>query len=229
MFADSKVGTVSAVTSNGFMVGPNFTDISNALRYITGININASAHLIVDLSDHTQIDAGLIREITSFEIDASAHLIAYYNDGSSDDLGALNLYESIRDQNGHLRFVEDDGNPSDIAGLTSAFCKWSLSGSHLMMVFAGSIANGSEIAGQSNLSAFTLPSWIADKIYPVFANIIELKEVTFYGDDYTTETKNVFVLKSGNDIIFRYASSLPYSLTKDRHFRIVCDLLIDND
>lgn len=89
LFADSKIGTVSAVSSNSFMVGSEYTDIKTALNYISNVQINASQHLIVTFSDGTTKDAGLIKQISSFSINASQHLIANFNDGTSQDLGAI--------------------------------------------------------------------------------------------------------------------------------------------
>lgn len=89
LFADSKIGTISGLTSNGFMVGSEYTDIRNSLAYITNVVVANDAHLYVQFSDGVQTDAGLIKEVTSFEIDASQHLIVHYNTGASDDLGAI--------------------------------------------------------------------------------------------------------------------------------------------
>lgn len=95
LFADSKVGTVSGLSSNGFMVGPDYVDVANALAYISGISMNASGHLICTLSDGRTIDAGLVKQISGFSIDGSQHLIVSYNDGTSSDVGALGDYSNV--------------------------------------------------------------------------------------------------------------------------------------
>ena len=89
LFADSKVGTVSGLTSNGFMVADEYVNIKDALAYISSITINASGHLISTLSDGTTKDAGIIKQISSFSINGSQHLIANFNDGTTNDLGAI--------------------------------------------------------------------------------------------------------------------------------------------
>ena len=89
LFADSKVGTVSGLTTYGFMVGSEYTDIQSALAYIANVNVNASGNLITTLSDGTVIDAGKIKAISNFSINASQHLIANYNNGTTQDLGAI--------------------------------------------------------------------------------------------------------------------------------------------
>ena len=89
LFADSKVGTVSGLTSNGFMVGSDYTDLANALAYISDVSVNASGYLVCTLSDGRTINAGLLKQVSGFSIDASQHLIVNYNDGTSNDLGAI--------------------------------------------------------------------------------------------------------------------------------------------
>lgn len=89
LFADSKIGTVSGVSSNSFMVSTEYVDIQNALAYISSVNVNASGHLITTLSDGTVKDAGQIKMISSFSINGSQHLIANFNNGTTQDLGAI--------------------------------------------------------------------------------------------------------------------------------------------
>lgn len=89
LFADGIVGTVDAITTNGFMVADEYTDLSDGVPHIIGISLNASQHLIFTMSEGDPIDAGLVKEISGFSIDASQHLIANYNDGTTQDLGAI--------------------------------------------------------------------------------------------------------------------------------------------
>lgn len=89
LFADSKVGTVSGITDSGFMVGQEYTDIGAQLNQITGIDLDASQHLVFTLANGDTIDAGLVKELSGLSIDASQHLIANYNDGTSTDLGEI--------------------------------------------------------------------------------------------------------------------------------------------
>lgn len=88
-FADSKVSTVIAITSNSFICSDEYNDLVDDVVYVSNVEIDASGHLIVTLSNDEQIDAGLIKQVSGFSIDASQHLIASYNDGSTTDLGAI--------------------------------------------------------------------------------------------------------------------------------------------
>ena len=78
-------------------------------------------------------------------------------------------FENIIDKNGHRRFIEGymhflSPKPESI---NITYAKWSLSGSHFMMVVCGTIAKNVE--STNNFSYFTndLPNWIMDKIHPL--------------------------------------------------------------
>ena len=88
LFSDGKVGTVSAITSNSFMVDSNYTDLANIAKYITAVTVDASGHLIVTLSDGSSVDAGILKQIQSFAM-SGTDLIAYYNDGTSYNCGPI--------------------------------------------------------------------------------------------------------------------------------------------
>ena len=245
-FADSKVSTVTGLTENGFIVSDQYNDLVDDVVYVSNVALNASGHLIVTLSNGDNIDAGLIKQVSNFSIDGSQHLIANYNDGTSSDLGAIfsgdvnvsgnltathaKIFETIEDNDGHVRFVEGDGVQGSLAGVTISYCKWSLSGSHLMMVVAGTIANGTVIPNAFSFAYFSLPQWIYDKIYPIVdANVIERRVISFTASDYSTQDMPcTFEKRSGNAIYVRQ-STVATTFTADRSFRIQFDLLIDNN
>ena len=54
--------------------------------------------------------------------------------------------ENIYDEDEHKRFIEGDLTLQTIEGVSFSYGKWSLSGTHLMVVIAGSIANETVIA-----------------------------------------------------------------------------------
>lgn len=130
--------------------------------------------------------------------------------------------EKIKDLAGNLRFIEGDGNTSTISGVSFTYCKWSLSGTHLMFVLAGNIADATAISGQQ-LASFNLPQWILDKIYPTYNVVVENKTLNMYNEDLSSQSVAVFLQKTTNINI--YTSSI--TTTKERNFRIQFDLLID--
>ena len=141
------------------------------------------------------------------------------------------LIENIVDTHGNKRFIEGDGTPISLEGITIKYSKWSLSGSHLMIVLAFDIANGTQITdGTMLFNLNDLPSWIKDKIYPTFSNIIALSNVNLYGNDWTTQTLLVSLLRTTqNSIILQKSGGTTFTATANRGFRVAFDLLIDNE
>lgn len=142
-----------------------------------------------------------------------------------------NKLEFIVDKNNHLRFIEGNLSVSGSLpeGVEITYNKWSLSGTHLMLVLAGNIANETVITSQFIAYGF-IPQWIVDKIVPIFRNVIEFKVINLTNDDTSTQTANCYLQKGsteGNPFIGFYLGAV--TLTKDRAFRIQFDLLIDND
>lgn len=144
-------------------------------------------------------------------------------------INGVKIYEDIKDKDGHYRFIEGDGTPEEITGLTTVYCKWSLSGSHLMMVFAASVASATTITNGSLLCQFALPTWVMDKIYPVWGvqNNLEVVSGAAYGEDWSTQNFGYVVQKDTTAIKFKKVNDI--TTTAKRSFRFECDLLIDND
>ena len=135
---------------------------------------------------------------------------------------------NLVDADGHNRFIEGDisliDNPP--AGITLTYAKWSLSGSHLLIVLAGTIANGSTLSF-GKIAVIGVPEWVADKVYPIANNYVDSKTITTYDDAYsTTQSLGTFLRKISDEISVYVAS---FTATNDRNFRIAFDLLIDNE
>ena len=143
--------------------------------------------------------------------------------------GNAKLFEKIVDSQGNKRFIEGDLTIANITGLTDTYAKWSLSGTHLMIVLAGDVAN--ETAFTSNQTIATLenlPTWIKNKIIPVWDNnYVVPTSIVFRGDDWSTQNLTTALVKISNNIEIRSAGSV--ILNANRHFRIQYDLLIDNE
>lgn len=133
--------------------------------------------------------------------------------------------ENIIDEDGHERFQEWDGTAATISGVTFSYCKASLSGTHLMFVLAGSVANGTALGSGIVWATYTLPEWIMDKIYPVWSSYIENKSVTMMAADWTSQSISIITNKTTHTITLITAGSP--TLTADRSFRVQFDLLID--
>lgn len=136
------------------------------------------------------------------------------------------LLSNIEDSDGNKRFIE--GNMINVnESISSAYAKWSLSGTHIMFVLAGTVAEDVTIADGATLCSAELPYWIANKIFAVVGNTIEYKTFISIAADYTSQDFGTRLIKSANYVSILKNGGL--TLTKDRTFRLQFDLLIDTD
>ena len=143
-------------------------------------------------------------------------------------INGIKVFEDIKDKDGHNRFIEGDGTPATITGFTATYCKWSLSGTHLMFVLAGTCENTITIANGTSLATFDIPQWIFDKIYPVWQNAwIENKVVNAMSSSFTSQSFGVNFKKDTTNMAFIKSGEI--TLTAERSFRVSFDLLIDNE
>lgn len=137
------------------------------------------------------------------------------------------LFENIVDKDGHYRFIEGNGVVNEETGFESSYCRWSLSGSHLMVVLAYSFDNYSIVSG-TTFATFELPQWIADKITPAFrSTYIEIKQFTAYANDLGKQDFNASLIKVDNELYINAQSTI--AITGERFGRIQFDLIIDNE
>lgn len=133
------------------------------------------------------------------------------------------------DANGNPRFIEGEGTPLEQEGVTISYCKWSLSGTHLMFVCAGTIEDTTIIENSKVIASFSLPNFIFEKIYPVWADVrIETKNITFYASNWVTQSAGFTLTKRSNAVEINLTSG-NFTLTANRGFRMQFDLLIDTE
>lgn len=137
----------------------------------------------------------------------------------------LNI-STLTDSKGNPRFIEGDGVGLEKEGLTISYNKWSLSGSHLMLVIAGEIENGISLSNSDVLSYFTLPDFIKDKIYGVWGNMIEIKTISIYSGDWSAQALQFQFSKNPLGLAVKTSN---LTTTAKRFFRIQFDLLIDTE
>lgn len=137
----------------------------------------------------------------------------------------VKILNNITDADGHNRFMQDDITLEEISGVTGVYCKWSLSGTHLQIVIAGEIAEGTTLSS-TKLCDIVLPSWILAKIYPITGDVVVDQQFKAWGaEDYTTQDLGTDLTK-GSPLYLSVVASLS-TTDKDRVFRINYDLLID--
>ena len=156
------------------------------------------------------------REIRSMAVD------------SVENKSNLKVFENIVDKAGHKRFIEgdvalDENVPSS---LTFIYGKWTLSGSHLMIVLSYKIADATTTGYIGTLATINLPDWIKSKIVALGGTTIASKNFDAFGADDTAQSVSVRLRKSG-DSIFMTQSSV--TTTAERTVRVEFDLVIDNN
>ena len=158
--------------------------------------------------------------------------ITIESDGDITEVGdLLTIMENIVDKNGNKRFFEIEGvinTPKE--GVTIEYCKASLSGTHLMLVTAGTFdADSYDITAGISLGEFTVPQWILDKIVGVWGdNFIELKTLRITQDNWTNVNSSAVLRKTSSSLTIGVPNSNnPLVIADKSGFRIQFDLLID--
>ena len=72
----------------------------------------------------------------------------------------INLMENIVDSKGNKRFVEGPLTTTTISGVTYSYSKWSLCGTHLMIVLGGTIAANTSLISGTSLAYVILYKYI---------------------------------------------------------------------
>ena len=140
--------------------------------------------------------------------------------------GDAKIFENIVDKDGHERFIEGDITIETITGITKTYGKWSLSGSHLLIVLCVAIANATEFDG--TIASINIPEWIKDKIIPQFVTVVEAKDTKAYNINDASSQPLVYVLRKDTSKNV-YITISNFTASKDRVARLSFDLLIDNE
>ena len=135
--------------------------------------------------------------------------------------------DDIVDSQDHKRFIEGDGTPATISGIKSLFCKWSLSGTHIMIVYAGTISGGYSIPART-LASFEFPEWILNKIFPLNNDglVSVINAVFAYEGNFAFKQQKLIKTANGLEIANVIAGTVSSNLSG---FRIQFDLIIDSE
>lgn len=142
--------------------------------------------------------------------------------------------DDIEDSAGNKRFVEGDILKTEniTSNINLVYGKWSLSGTHLMIVAAASCPDSGYVYTSDELFYLDgLPSWIFDKIIPLLTynhvNYIDRKATTFFNQSAETVTRTAYYIKDtvNNKIVIKIGNDL--QLTSSYNVRFTLDLLID--
>ena len=121
-----------------------------------------------------------------------------YKEAHPDPTQGGTTLDDIVDSQGNKRFVEGDITKVGTYDINYLYTKWSLSGTHLMIVMCISNTSGDDIAISNNTKIFslTLPEYIYNKIYAISSNLVIQKRFSDF-----TETRNfsMQLKKDGNN------------------------------
>lgn len=149
------------------------------------------------------------------------YLEAYKEAHPDPTAGGGATLDDIVDSQGNKRFIEGEGS-SSLEGITIKYNKWSLSGTHLMLVL--SFVTTGAITSYSILATYNLPDYILNKIVAVAFNdlVCEKNETSM---DANIELRKFQLKKQNNEIKMVTFSSI----SAGREFRVQMDLLIDSE
>ena len=152
-----------------------------------------------------------------------------YNDEKVDDLV---LFENIKDRNGHNRFIEGDITNKIDNDLTITYGKWSLSGTHLIIVLSGTFPAYTIFDNNRQLVYVTLPEWVGNKIGSIDGTVAFINaNVARTNNAYVNELEVTAYIQKTSASTLRIAILPKTSVTpiNETFIRFNFDLLIDND
>lgn len=141
------------------------------------------------------------------------------------------LLEDIEDSAGNKRFIEGEGVPTtSITGIEFLYNKWSLSGTHLMIVVVIKATTTVTISSNTHLDSITLPDYIFNKIVPVSDDVVDYKSFNIYDNSGSVVTTcNGFIRKLSTSLSLKSGYSSSISLSSGKCIRFQFDFLIDDD
>lgn len=141
---------------------------------------------------------------------------------------SIKSLDKIIDASGNPRFIEGDGTPNSV--LQDVYCKWSLSGTHLMLVVSGKLPDETVLNPYAVLAEFEIPQWVYDKIRVIWSTtMLAIVNLTMYAEGTFTSQSNNFYIQKNNGKVFFTNNSNAFTLTSDKYFRLQFDLLIDSE
>lgn len=136
--------------------------------------------------------------------------------------------DDIVDSQGNKRFIEGDGENKVFSNINNKYCKWSLSGTHLMLVFGGELSSKTSVSGGDSICDFILPEYIYNKIFPLLSTgIITFKDFKLRKLGQSDIDIYTYLIKKNNKISIE--SNTSGTFNSGYSFRFEFDLLIDAD
>ena len=142
------------------------------------------------------------------------------------------LMSNIVDSHGNKRFVEGNITMVPRQGFTNTYGKWSLSGTHLMIVIAFDLDSGVATPVNGILAQFSLPEFIYSNIKNLWNDVASIIDVNVREKALWYKSKildNIQLHKDDNQRCSIRTSGTTITTTALSACRIQFDLLIDSD
>lgn len=138
---------------------------------------------------------------------------------------------NVRDSDGNQRFISGNITPNaSLASIEAVYAKWTLSGSHLMIVFMFKVLEDFTASG-TNLGYMDIPSWLYAKIYPMGnTNHIAVTDSLYgyYPNNLSPSAGAIRPYLAKNVGNYRLDMTIEQgNLEQDKYYRVVFDLVID--
>lgn len=142
--------------------------------------------------------------------------------------GGSNL-EDIVDSQERKRFIEGDivgRNPGEVGVMSFPYGKWSLSGTHLMLVLCVYLHSTATIPANARLCEYiNLPDWVKAKLTALYASNLDYKSFFLFGSS-NSYIKIRCIKQAETDIYFTVGEDFTPTVANSQ-FRIQFDFLID--
>ena len=147
-------------------------------------------------------------------------------------LAGGSAFENIKDKNGNPRFIEGDltllltPELMEAYGATVLYSKWSLSGTHLMIVACVSFSKETKQSGSIQMFKVNLPDWIKEKLVPIFSTYLISRVLV---PKYPNGNLSASLYSSNNEVTINLNNLIDNPITANCVARYQFDLLIDNE
>lgn len=140
--------------------------------------------------------------------------------------------DDIVDSQGNKRFIEGDltllltPEQMEEYGATVLYSKWSLSGTHLMIVACVSFSKATQQSGVITMFNVNLPDWIKGKLVPIFSTYLIGRVIV---PKYPNGNLSASLYTSNNEVTINLNNLIDNPITANCVARYQFDFLIDSE
>ena len=144
---------------------------------------------------------------------------------SEEELLEVAKIENLVDSEGRNRFIEGVGVADDVDGMTVISSKWKLNGKNLIFEIIGLFNKA--VPSNTRICRFILPEWLANKITPLVANIIDITDTIIASTSGGASPLYALIYKYSNALDFVISSGTS-DIQSDKYCKIRYNIIIDN-